>query len=130
MNTRDVRRQRREVPMPAAILAAESETATANATPHSVRNDQRQELPQQEALQPLIEYVVQELLARLLADLPNQCVIHVSLNARGTGQFEVRRAYPTLDVAKEQVQRDIADMVNAIRAGLRTSHVKLASDER
>ena len=128
MNTRDVRRQRREVPLPAAIPAIESDTASA--TQHSVRNDQRQELPQREALQPLIEYVVQELLARLLADLPNQCVIHVSLNARGTGQFEVRRAYPTLDVAKEQVQRDIADMVNAIRAGLRTSHVKLASDER
>ena len=114
--------------MPATISAAESDTA--NATQQSVHNDQRQELLQQEALQPLIEYIVQELLARLLADLPNQCVIHVSLNARGTGQFEVRRAYPTLDVAKEQVQRDIADMVNAIRAGLRTCHVKLASDER
>lgn len=116
--------------MPAAIPVAESETATANATQQSVRNDQRQELPQREAFQPLVEYVVQELLARLLADLPNQCVVHVSLNARGTGQFEVRRAYPTLDIAKEQMERDIADMVNAIRAGLRTSHVKLASDER
>lgn len=128
MNTRDVRRQRREVPLPAAITPVES--GAASATHHSVSSDQRQELAQPETLQPLIEYAMQELLARLLADLPNQCVIHVSLNARGTGQFELRRAYPTLDVAKEQVQRDITDMVNAIRAGLRNSHVKLASDER
>lgn len=125
MNTRDARRQRRDVPLPASITSAES--GTSSASPQSF---QSLEQPQRDALQPLVEYVVQELLARLLADLPSQCVVHVSLNARGTGQFELRRTYPTLEAAKEQVQRDITDVVDAIRAGLHSSHITLASDEK
>ena len=125
MNTRDPRRQRQHVPLPASMLSDEVETSNA-----SLQRRTRLDLPQQEALQPLIEYVVQELLARLLAELPGQCVVHVSLNARGAAQFELRRGYPSLEVAKEHVQRDITDMVNAIRAGLRGSHVNLASDEK
>ena len=125
MNTRDPKRQRQHVPLPASMTSDEAVPSSA-----SLQRPARLNLPQQEALQPLVEYVVQELLTRLLADLPGQCVIHVSLNARGTAQFELRRGYPSLEVAKEHVQRDITDMVNAIRAGLRGSHVTLASDEK
>ena len=125
MNTRDPKRQRQHVPLPASMPADEAVPSNA-----SVQRPAHLNLPQQEALQPLVEYVVQELLTRLLADLPGQCVIHVSLNARGNAQFELRRGYPSLEVAKEYVQRDITDMVNAIRAGLRGSRVTLASDEK
>ena len=128
MNTRDPKRQRQHVPLPASMPS--DEAVTASASPEMSQRPARLNLPHQEALQPLVEYVVQELLARLLADLPGQCVIHVSLNARGTAQFELRRGYPSLEVAKEHVQRDITDMVNAIRAGLRGSHVMLSSDEK
>ena len=122
MNTRSARRQPRHAPVPSTLAAGIPATPNKNA-----------EVSVSAAytamhMQPLVEAVVQELLARLLVELSTQCVVHVSMNARGMGQFEVRRTYATLDAAKEQVQRDITDLVNAIRMGLQDSHVTLASD--
>lgn len=147
MNTRTNTRRRAHVPLPAPITpeSSPSPQATqraASVTPQRTRGGQeiRGTLEQVtlassgtsqplQFMQPLVDCVVQELLARLIADFPTQCVIHVSLNARGRAQFELKRAYPTLQLAKEEMRRDIKDLTEQVRLGLQDTNVKLASED-
>lgn len=82
-----------------------------------------------QTMRPLIDYITQELLARLLADFPTQCVVHISLNARGRAQFEVRRTYPTFQRAKEKIRQDLKELAEQIGFGLQDANIKLASED-
>lgn len=147
MKTRTNTRRRAHVPVPAPITpepspSPQSTQRAAPVTSQRAREDQeiRGTLEQVilassetsqplQFMQPLVECIAQELLARLIADFPTQCVIHVSLNARGRAQFELRRAYPTLQLAKEEMRRDIKDLTEQVRLGLQDTNVKLASED-
>lgn len=86
-------------------------------------------LPAQQFLDDLSQTIVQQLLSRAPTDFTDQCVVHIALNARGRGQFELRLPYTTFQAAKEMVAQDIFALAEQIQQGLHQAKIKLASEE-
>lgn len=58
------------------------------------------------------------LLRQILDDLASRAVVHISTNARGRAQFDLRLPYATIGEATSQVGTDIIALISAIRAAL------------
>lgn len=69
------------------------------------------------------------LAAQVAQALATQTVIHLSQNAKGRAQFELRLPYPSGEAAKAQVRQDVDDLIAQIRQAVQDAHLLLASDD-
>jgi len=67
--------------------------------------------------------------AQVAQALATQTVIHLSQNAKGRAQFELRLPYTSVEVAKAQVRQDVDDLIAQIRYAMKDAHLLLASDD-
>lgn len=69
------------------------------------------------------------LLRQALDELASRAVVHVSTNARGRAQFDLRLPYASINDATNQVEADIASLITTIRTALTASGLLLAGDD-
>lgn len=73
--------------------------------------------------------VAEAIVAQIAQMLATQTVIHLSQNAKGRAQFELRLPYASVEVAKAQVRQDVDDLIAQIRQAVKDAHLLLASDD-